>query len=163
MAAAVGDLDLAYAQAHQARLAALALSAPLVFAPPELLALADLDEIPDLGLADAVSGDPEVVRAYQQDPLVYQGPPPRGFLRAVGELIGVRERFAAITLPVLVMQGSDDGLVSPQALRDVVVGVSSTDLTARLWPGMWHEIFHEPGQAAVLDLLATWILSQVRA
>ncbi|MGH9058614.1 MAG: lysophospholipase, partial [Acidimicrobiales bacterium] len=145
-----GLIATAYAQAHQDRLTALALSAPLLFAPPELLALADAEEIPDLGLADAVSSDPAVVQAYKDDPLNYLGPPPRGFLQAAGDLLTVRDRFAEITLPLLIMQGSGDLLVSPQALRDVVAGVSSEDLTARLWPGLWHEIFNEPGQAAVL-------------
>jgi alpha-beta hydrolase superfamily lysophospholipase len=121
------------------------------------VALAELDEIPDLGLADAVSSDPAVVQAYKDDPLVYLGPPPRGFLRSAGQVAEVRAALGELTLPLLIMHGSDDLLVSPQALKDVVAAVSSQDLTARLWPGMWHEIFNEPGGEKVIAMLANWI------
>ncbi|MCU4184510.1 lysophospholipase [Acidiferrimicrobium sp. IK] len=156
-----GLIAAAYAEDHQDRLAGLGLSGPLLFAPPELLALADAPEIPDLGLADAVSSDPAVVADYKADPLNYLGPPPRGFLRAAGELIEVRRRLSELTVPILVMQGSADLLVSPQALRDVVAAVSSEDLTARLWPGLWHEIFNEPTRAEVLAVLRDWIVERL--
>ncbi len=152
-----GLVAAAYAEEHQERLAGLALSGALLHVPPELVALADLDEIPDLGLADAVSQDPAVVQAYKDDPLVYLGPPPRDFLRSAASVDTVAERLPELTVPVLVMHGSADLLVSPQALKRVVAGVSSDDLTAILWPGMWHEIFNEPGQEDVLDVLGGWI------
>jgi alpha-beta hydrolase superfamily lysophospholipase len=152
-----GLIATAYAQDHQERLAGLALSGPLVHVAPELAALSDLEEIPDLGLADAVSTDPGVVQAYKDDPLVYLGPPPRDFLRAAGQVDEVRARFGELSLPVLVMHGSGDLLVSSQALRDVVAGVASQDLTARLWPGLWHEIFNEPQRDQVIAFLTAWL------
>ncbi len=152
-----GLIATAFAQRHQDLLAGLALSGPLLHIAPEVLALAELEEIPDLGLADAVSSDPAVVQAYKDDPLVYLGPPPRGFLRAAGQVEEVRAGLGQLTLPLLVMQGSADLLVSPQALKDVVAGVASEDLTARLWPGLWHEIFNEPRQADVVAFLTTWV------
>ncbi len=155
-----GLVATAYAEEHQPRLAGLALSGPLLHAPPELLALADAPEIPDLGLADAVSSDPAVVADYKADPLNHLGPPPRGFLRAAGDLEEVRGRLGVLTLPLLVMQGSADLLVSPQALRDLVGAVASEDLTARLWPGLWHEIFNEPRRHEVLRMLCDWILER---
>jgi alpha-beta hydrolase superfamily lysophospholipase len=129
----------------------------LLHIAPELLSLADLEEIPDLGLADAISSDPDVIQAYKDDPLVYLGPPPRGFLRAAGQVEEVRARLAELRLPILVMHGSGDLLVSPQALRDLVAAASSDDLTAVLWPGLWHEIFNEPRRNDVLAQLRGWI------
>jgi alpha-beta hydrolase superfamily lysophospholipase len=152
-----GLVATAYAEEHQDRLAGLILSGPLLSAPPELLDLAELPEIPDLDLADAVSSDPAVVQDYKDDPLVYLGPPPRGFLKAIGELLDVRDRLDSLSLPLLIMHGGGDLLVSPQALRDVVACVSSEDLTARIWPGLWHEIFNEPQKDAVLDFLVDWL------
>jgi alpha-beta hydrolase superfamily lysophospholipase len=64
-------------------------------------------------------------------------------------------------VPLLVMHGSADLLVSPQVLRDVVAQAASEDLTARLWAGMWHEIFNEPGGPAVLQFLKNWIVERV--
>jgi acylglycerol lipase len=156
-----GLIAAAFAEQRQDLLTGLALSGPLLHVAPEVVALADLEEIPDLGLADAISSDPAVVQAYKDDPLVYLGPPPRGFLRSVGQVEEVRARLGEITVPLLVMQGSADLLVSPQALRDVVARVSSDDLTARLWPGLWHEIFNEPRQADVVAVLIQWIVERI--
>jgi acylglycerol lipase len=152
-----GFIAAAYAEEHQDRLHGMALSGPLLHIDPALLTLADLEEIPDLGLADAVSSDPAVVQAYKEDPLVFLGPPPRGFLQAAGDVEEVRRRLPELTLPLLVMHGSGDLLVSPQALKDVVASVSSQDLTAVLWPGLWHEIFNEPRRGDVLRFLTDWI------
>ena len=65
-----GLIATAYAQDHQDRLAGLALSGPLLHVAPELVALADLDEIPDLG-----SGRRGVDRPGRGPGL--QGGPPR--------------------------------------------------------------------------------------
>jgi alpha-beta hydrolase superfamily lysophospholipase len=73
---------------------------------------------------------------------------------------GIVARLGELTLPIQVMQGSADALIPPQALRDVVGGVSSEDLVARLWPGLYHEIFNEPVGATVIDALISWILDR---
>lgn len=158
-----GLIAAAYAEEHQDRLDALVLSGALVHIAPELVALADAEEIPDLGLADAVSRDPAVVQAYKEDPDVYLGPPPRGFLRAAGQVEEVRGRLPELRLPLLAMHGSADLLVSPQALRDLVAGVSSDDLTAVLWPGLWHEIFNEPEKDRVIATMTEWISARLAA
>ncbi len=158
-----GLIAAAYAEEHQHRLAGLILSGALVHVAPEMVALAEAEEIPDLGLADAVSRDPAVVQAYKDDPEVYLGPPPRGFLRAAGQVEEVRQRFGDLRLPLLAMHGSADLLVSPQALRDLVAGVSSEDLTAVLWPGLWHEIFNEPEKDRVISTMSGWIGARLAA
>lgn len=155
-----GLIAAAYAEDHQDRLKGLVLSGALLFVAPEIVALAELEEIPDLGLADAVSSDPAVVQAYKNDPLVYLGPPPRRFIESFGQVEEVRSRLKELTLPILAMHGSGDLLVSPQALRDLVASVSSDDLTAVFWPGLWHEIFNEPRQAEVISTMAQWIAAR---
>ena len=156
-----GLIAAAYAEEHQERLHGVALSAPVLIVPPEMLALADLDEIPDIGLANAISSDSAVVAAYKADPLVYQAPPPPNFFRTMHQAAGVRERLCELSLPILVMHGSGDLLVPAQALREVVARVASEDVTARLWPGLFHEIFNEPEQDAVLLTLVTWISEHI--
>ncbi len=158
-----GLIATAYAEQHQDRLDGLVLSGALLHVDPGVVALADAEEIPDLGLADAVSRDPDVVRAYKEDPDVYLGPPPRGFLRSAGEVDQVRSRFSELSLPILVMHGSADLLVNPQALRDVVAGVASDDLTAVMWPGLWHEIFNEPEKDRVIATAVDWISARIPA
>jgi alpha-beta hydrolase superfamily lysophospholipase len=92
---------------------------------------------------------------------VYLGPPPRGFLRSAGQVEEIRAALGGLTLPLLIMHGSADLLVSPQALKDVVAAVSSQDLSARLWPGLWHEIFNEPRGPEVIAVLANWIAERI--
>ncbi|MGZ4437235.1 MAG: alpha/beta hydrolase [Nocardioides sp.] len=152
-----GAIALAYALEHQDRLAGLSLSAPAIVIPPELLAVAQLDPIPVLPLADGVSSDPGVVQAYKDDELVHQGAPARNLLEVMGSTAAITGRLGEIVLPVQVMQGSSDLLIPVQALREVVAGVSSTDLTARVWPGLFHEIFNEPTKDAVVGELVTWV------
>jgi alpha-beta hydrolase superfamily lysophospholipase len=155
-----GLIAAAYAEDHQDRLSGLVLSGALLYVAPEIAALADLEEIPDLGLADAVSSDPAVVQAYKDDPLVYLGPPPRRFIESFAQVEDVRARLKELSLPLLAMHGSSDLLVSPQALRDLVAAVSSEDLTAVLWPGLWHEIFNEPRKDEVISTMVRWIAAR---
>jgi acylglycerol lipase len=156
-----GAIALAYAEAHQNRLAGLSLSAPAIVIAPEMLALADLEEIPALPLADAVSTDPDVVQAYKDDPLNLHGAPPRNLLRVFATAGDLIARFPELTLPIQVMQGSGDLLIPTQALREVVAGVASTDLTARIWPGLFHEIYNEPTKDAVVGDLVDWITARL--
>jgi lysophospholipase len=155
-----GAIAIAYALAHQDRLAGLALSAPAIVIAPEMLALADLPEIPPLPLADGVSSDPLVVQNYKDDPLNHHGPPPRNLLQVMGAVSSLVERLGELTLPIQIMQGSSDLLISPQALTLVVGNVSSADLEARLWPGLFHEIFNEPTKGEVLAELRRWIVER---
>jgi len=153
-----GAIAIAYALEHQERLAGLALSAPAVEVAPALLALADLPEIPPLPLADGVCSDPDVVQAYKDDPLVYQGPPPRNLLLLMaGAPDTLVSRLGELTLPVQVMHGSADALVPLGAFHSVVAGVSSADLVAQVWHGLFHEIYNEPTHGAVLDALVGWM------
>ena len=58
------------------------------------------------------------------------------------------------------LQGEVQPLVSAVplgALRSVVSGVSSSDLVAQVWSGLFHEIFNEPTHGAVLDALVSWL------
>jgi alpha-beta hydrolase superfamily lysophospholipase len=156
-----GAVAVAYAEAHQDRLAGLSLSAPAIVFPPEVVALADLPEIPELPLADVVSSDPAVVEAYKSDPLVYQGPPPRSLVAAFADAPKLIERLPEITIPVQIMHGSADLLVPVDAYKAVVGGISSGDVVARLWPGLYHEIFNEPTGGAVIDDLVSWITARL--
>ena len=41
--------------------------------------------------------------------------------------------------------------------NDVIAGVTSGDRTLRIWPGLYHEIFNEPEQGAVIAEVVRWI------
>jgi acylglycerol lipase len=114
-------------------------------------------EIVDLGI-DNISRDPAVVTAYRNDPLVYTGKVrARTGAEALGALPQVAERMKSLTMPVLVMHGSDDKLAAPSGGKLVYDSVLSKDKTLKMYDGLYHEIFNEPERDAVLDDVVTWL------
>ncbi|ORJ60026.1 lysophospholipase [Mycobacterium simiae] len=110
----------------------------------------------------AISRDPEVVAAYQADPLVYHGKVPAGVGRAmlqVGETMP--QRAPALTAPLLVVHGEQDRLVSVAGSRRLVECVGSTDVTLKVYPGLYHEVFNEPERDQVLGDVVTWITDRL--
>jgi alpha-beta hydrolase superfamily lysophospholipase len=108
--------------------------------------------------ANAVSRDPAVVDAYNNDPLVYHGKIPGGVGRAlllVGETMP--QRAPSLTAPLLVVHGSDDRLILAEGSRQLVAAVGSTDVELKIYPGLYHEVFNEPEQQQVLDDVVSWI------
>jgi alpha-beta hydrolase superfamily lysophospholipase len=162
-----GAISIAYALAHQDRLAGLLLSGPAAAleaaSKAELVGARVLSRIaPGLGVfavdSSDVSRDPEVVRAYDEDPLVHDGKLPA---RTVGELAACARAFpdevGRITLPLLVMHGTADAITPPHGSRMVHERAGSTDKTLELYEGLYHEILNEPEQAQVLADLTAWL------
>lgn len=156
-----GVIGLAYAVEHGQKLAGLALSGSALVLPPEMLALVDLPEIPVLDVAAGVSSDPAVVEDYRADPLNHLGAMPRNLLEILHELPELITRLPEITLPIQIMHGGADALIPVASLRTIVNGVSSTDLTARIWPGLFHEIFNEPSKDEVIGALVQWLTARI--
>ncbi|MBX7434276.1 lysophospholipase [Mycobacterium sp. Y57] len=167
-----GGIVFTYGVEHPDDYAAMVLSGPAVDAQeavsPVLMLMAKVlgrlapglpvEDLP----ADAVSRDPEVVAAYENDPLVYHGKLPAGVARA---LIGVGEsmpqRAAAITAPLLVVHGEADRLIPVQGSRRLVECVGSDDVHLKVYPELFHEVFNEPEQGLVLDDVTAWIESKL--
>jgi alpha-beta hydrolase superfamily lysophospholipase len=108
--------------------------------------------------ADAISRDPEVVAAYEADPLVHHGKLPAGIAKA---LIGVGEtmprRAASLTAPLLVVHGGQDKLVPVEGSRRLLESVGPIDAHLKVYPELYHEVFNEPERAVVLDDVVSWI------
>jgi acylglycerol lipase len=105
-----------------------------------------------------ISRDPAVVDAYNHDPLVFRTPI-RARLGA--EMLTAMDRVEAglpgLRTPLLVMQGTADGLVDPGCGPHVYERAGSADKTLKMYDGLWHEIFNEPERDHVLDDLAAWV------
>lgn len=105
-----------------------------------------------------ISRDPAVVDAYNHDPLVFRTPI-RARLGA--EMLTAMERVDArlpsLQVPLLVMQGTADGLVDPGCGPHVYARAGSADKTLKMYDGLWHEIFNEPERDHVLDDLTRWL------
>jgi acylglycerol lipase len=162
-----GTVALSYALAHQERLDALMLSAPLAALEAASAATRLVGKLlsvaaPTVGVFGVdptlVSRDPEVVRSYAEDPLVFHGKLPA---RTVGELASAVEGFPArvpeLTLPLLVMHGTGDRIVPQAASLMVHDGARSEDKRLELYDGLYHEILNEPEQGRVMDDIVGWL------
>ena len=111
---------------------------------------------------EAISRDPAVVAAYNEDPLVYHGKVPAGVGRAlleVGETMP--QRAPALTAPLLVVHGDADRLIPVDGSRRLIECVGSTDVELKVYPGLYHEVFNEPERAQVLGDVVSWILQRL--
>ncbi|MBI3224041.1 MAG: lysophospholipase [Mycolicibacterium cosmeticum] len=163
-----GGVVFSYGVEHPDDYAAMVLSGPAVYAQdavsPVMTAVAKVlgSLLPGLPVenlpADAVSRDPQVVAAYEADPLVHHGKLPAGIAKA---LIGVGEtmpqRASALTAPLLVVHGGQDKLIPVAGSERLVECVASTDVNLKVYPELYHEVFNEPERALVLDDVTTWI------
>ena len=112
--------------------------------------------------AGAISRDPEVVRAYANDPLVFHGKTPaRLAAEMLKAMMRVTAEAGAISLPILIVQGSEDKLVDPGGAQMLYDTVSSQDKTLKVYQGMFHEVCNEPECAFVLEDVATWLDARV--
>ena len=163
-----GGVVFTYGVEHPDDYALMVLSGPAVYAQDEVSPVMTVvakvlgSVLPGLPVedlpADAVSRDPDVVAAYEADPLVHHGKLPAGIAKA---LIGVGEtmpqRAASLTAPLLVVHGGQDKLVPVAGSRRLVECVGSTDVNLKVYPELYHEVFNEPEQAVVLDDVVSWI------
>ena len=152
-----GLIATRYAQRYGDELALLVLSGPAIGANPDILALAQMDPIPDVPIdPDALSRDPAVGAAYAADPLVYHGPFRRETLESFGLSIqAVAEGGTFGGLPTLWIHGEDDPIVPLVHTRPAMEAVRGPHFHEKTYPGARHEIFNEINQDEVIaDVLA---------
>src|SRR5207244_2558519 len=81
--------------------------------------------------------------------------------RSVTEVAATIEGFAAgvpaLRVPLLVMAGTGDRIVSPSGSRMVYDRAGSPDRTLRLYYGLYHELFNEPERRVVLGDVTAWL------
>lgn len=107
--------------------------------------------------ASGLSRDPEVVRAYVSDPLVFTTATPRWFTETTRAQALALEKAPALTLPALVIHGALDPLADPEATHEVFAKLGSQDKTLKLWEGLRHEILNEPEKNDVLAMMVDWV------
>lgn len=163
-----GAIALKYALDHPETLDGLVLSGPALMVgddlPAIMVKLAPVlgklaPWLPSTGLpASAVSRDPNVVAAYEADPLVWHGKIPAGLGGAlIGTMATLPDRLPSLTMPTLALHGGADTLANPEGTRMVGRLAGGDDVTVKIYDGLYHEIFNEPEQDAVLHDVTTWL------
>ncbi|NHJ19458.1 MAG: alpha/beta hydrolase [Candidatus Lokiarchaeota archaeon] len=109
--------------------------------------------------AEKLSHDPEVVQAYENDPLVNAD---KIALRLGWELMNCFSKFDPITqnlkLPLLVQCGAEDSLIkgSEEALKNAF---KMKDKSILIYDGLYHEVYNESKEERkkVLNDLSSWL------
>ena len=115
--------------------------------------------VPSGLLAETISRDPDVVKKYVNDPLVHDkislglG---KSALQAIDLCFGRAKEF---TPPLLIMHGSADKITDPNGSQDFakLASENNTDVTLKLWDGLYHEVHNEPEKAEVLRVMIEWL------
>jgi len=163
-----GLIGASYLFDHQDELAGAVLSAPSVKVPDDISAVTiSMGKIlsiiiPKAGIiklnAAHISKDPEVVKVYNDDPLVYNG---KITARLAAELLAAMKNLAdqagKITLPLFIVQGNADKMVEPGGAQFLFDLVKSEDKEIKVYDGLYHEVFNEPEKKQVLNDVENWL------
>jgi alpha-beta hydrolase superfamily lysophospholipase len=108
--------------------------------------------------ASGVSRDSDVVNAYMNDPLVHHG---KLSARLLSEMSAAMKNMLArageVHIPIILMHGDADQLTAPSGSIELHEGLASQDKTLKMYPDLYHEIFNEPEQDAVLSDMSDWL------
>jgi acylglycerol lipase len=104
------------------------------------------------------SRDPKVVEAMNNDPLIANEVQPT---QTVAEMVRADERlkreFSRITIPVLILHGTQDKAAKPSGSQHFYDNASSSDKTLKLYEGHYHDLLNDVGKETVLADIQRWI------
>ena len=106
---------------------------------------------------DTLSRDPEVGRAYSEDPAVLHQMTlgmGAGFLSTVAR---TRTSAGRVRVPMLLLHGGDDRLCPAEGSQRFFEGLSAPACALRIYPGLRHEIFNEPERESVFEDALGWM------
>lgn len=104
-----------------------------------------------------VSHDEAVVKAYVDDPLVHDKVTARLVRFIVDGGLYVRERAAQWSVPTLLMWAGTDKLVAPAGSAAFAEKAPGEMAHCHRFDAMYHEIFNEPDNDAVFEVLQRWL------
>jgi alpha-beta hydrolase superfamily lysophospholipase len=110
---------------------------------------------------ELISRNPEIVNDNREDPLRFDKATPRF---AIEGLKASKEAFdlaSKITIPVLVQQSGDDMILNPDRNKEFFDNIASEDKTWKLYPGLYHEPYHEDGGEEVFSDMFKWLEERV--
>lgn len=117
---------------------------------------------PNIGVSNGLdpnglSHDPDVVRAYKDDPLVHDRITPQlaRFIAISGPMV-VRSA-PRWKVPTLLIYAGSDILVDPKGSREFAVAAPPAVVTSACFEDLYHEIFNELDAEPVYDTLRRWL------
>ena len=112
---------------------------------------------PQQGALEALSRDWTEVQLAMQDSLGVRHRSARWVVEFFGSMEDVRERAGEIRLPILMMQGLADAVVTPAATQAFFAHIASADKTLRLYEGYYHELHNDLGRERPISAALDWL------
>jgi alpha-beta hydrolase superfamily lysophospholipase len=105
-----------------------------------------------------VTHDAERARAYDEDPLVFKTATARWFTETEAAQDAAIARAASLTMPLLLVIGLADHIVSVARARAFFDAAGSKDKTWDGKEGLFHEVLNEVEWRPIADRFGEWIL-----
>lgn len=106
----------------------------------------------------AISRDPVVLEENKNDPLVYHGGIPVSTGLAMARAVTyVQQQMSAFHLPLLLLHGTADRMVTPEGSKQLYAEAATTDKQLKLYDGLYHELLNEPEKEEILQDIVAWL------
>ncbi|KAJ8537086.1 hypothetical protein K7X08_035487 [Anisodus acutangulus] len=105
-----------------------------------------------------VSRDPAALLAKYSDPLVFTG---SIRVRTGYEILRItaylQQNLCKLTVPFLVLHGSDDAVTDPEGSKKLYEEASSVDKSIKLYKGLLHDLLFEPEREEIMKEIIDWL------
>jgi 2,4-dienoyl-CoA reductase-like NADH-dependent reductase (Old Yellow Enzyme family)/alpha-beta hydrolase superfamily lysophospholipase len=129
----------------------LALSAPIAAAAPRL-AVRPAPPIPHISRVRDVQNE------LDWDPWCYHGPlRMRAGRQLAGALTELGRRTGELRLPLLILYGTEDRIVSPREVQEIHDRWGGEDRSLRTMNGLYHDVLNEPERQDAIDAILAWL------
>jgi len=110
-------------------------------------------------LSNLICSDPQVVKAYEDDPAVLKEITVGLFRQAKAclEWFNSDRNLKKVHYPVLILHGGADMIIFPQNAHHLYDNISSTDKEVKVYEGLYHEILNEKAKDEVIEDIHGWI------
>jgi acylglycerol lipase len=104
--------------------------------------------------------DPEVARAYDADPLVFDKATAAFGAEALDTALRTGAAGMVVQVPMLLLHGEADRLCPPRGSRTFHGQLRGAGHRLRIYPKLRHEILNEPEQEQVFEDVLGWVLER---
>jgi alpha-beta hydrolase superfamily lysophospholipase len=91
----------------------------------------------------ALSRDPEVVRAYEEDPFVHSKTSARWGTESLDTIEWIKEHASDMRLPLMMIHGGADRINAIEGTRRIFEAVTYPDKELRIYPDAYHELHND--------------------
>ena len=110
------------------------------------------------------SRDPQFVDSMNNDPLIKgESEPTQTAKVMIDAARRLDEEFPLITLPVLILHGTEDKATNPSGSQFFYDNAGSTDKTLKLYEGHYHDLLNDIDKEVVMADINDWIDARVPA